>query len=568
MQPKQMKRVLELLLCNLIAGGGTILAAQEMNPTTTQDQQQPVEAQGPYDRTPLYRIEVVQREIPAINYMHRADKTAVAFEGTSLLAQATGEATVKALSGRTAIDASFKGLPAANSFGHEYLTYVLWAITPDGRPVNLGEVLPSGKKGENRISVTTNLQAFGMIVTAEPYFAVTMPSDLVVAQNRVIENKTHGVIEAVNAHYSLLPRGAYAETAGRHTVLHPVTRNERSPLELYEAENAIQIAEAAGADKYAADTMRSAQQNLSNAEGYDKRKHDQKETITFAREAVQSAEDARLITIRKERAEDEAAAQQQKIQAEQQAAEARQAAQDQAAEADKARLQQQQAEQQAEEARLAAQQQAAAAEQARLQQQQAQQQAEEAQQARLKAEQAAQQLAQQEQQERERLRQQLNQVLNTRETARGLIVNMSDVLFAFNKYELKPEAREKLAKISGILLAYPDLKVSVEGYTDSIGSDEYNQKLSEQRADSVKDFLVAQSVPQNNVSAEGLGKNDPVADNSTSSGRAQNRRVELVVTGQAIGIEGENPAQNDRENQPDQQQNMPNGGQGAAPTQP
>lgn len=568
MQHRRMKLTIEFLLGGLMAAGA-ILTAQEMNPTATQnqpqDQQQPTEVQqGTYDHTPLYRVEVVQREIPAINYLHRQGKTTIAFEGTGLLGPAKGEATVKALAGRTAIDASFTGLPPANSFGPEYLTYVLWAITPDGRPVNLGEVLPSGKKGENRISVTTNLQAFGMIVTAEPYFAVTVPSNLVVAQNVVIKKKTHGVIEAVDAHYSLLPRGAYAETAGRHDVLHPVTSSERSPLELFEAENALQIAEAAGADKYAADTMQSAQRDLSAAEKSDKKKSHRDETITYAREAVQAAEDARLITIRKMRAEDEAAAQQQRIQAEQQAAEARQTAEQQAAAAEQARLQQQQAQQQAEEARQAAQQQAAAAEQARLQQQQAEQQAQEAQQAREKAEQAAQQMAQQEQQERERLRQQLNQVLTTRETARGLIVNMSDVLFAFNKYELKPEAREKLAKISGILLAYPDLKVSVEGYTDSIGSDEYNQKLSEERADSVKDFLVAQSVPQNEVSAEGFGKNNPVADNSTSSGRAQNRRVELVVSGQAIGIQGQNGPQN----QPDQQQVQPNGGQGAAPTQP
>jgi outer membrane protein OmpA-like peptidoglycan-associated protein len=142
---------------------------------------------------------------------------------------------------------------------------------------------------------------------------------------------------------------------------------------------------------------------------------------------------------------------------------------------------------------------------------------------------------------RERLRQQLNQVLQTTETARGLIVNMSDVLFDFNKYTLKPEAREKLAKVSGILLAYPGLKLQVEGYTDNIGSDEYNQKLSEERADGVRDYLVAQSVADANVTAEGYGKKDPVADNSTNEGRAQNRRVELVVSGAAIGIQQSEP---------------------------
>jgi outer membrane protein OmpA-like peptidoglycan-associated protein len=390
---------------------------------------------------------------------------------------------------------------------------VLWAITPEGRPINLGEVLPTGSKDKNNITVTTNLQAFGLIVTAEPYYAVTMPSDVVVMQNFAIDDKTQGVIEQVNAHYSLLPRGAYEETAGRHTVLHPITRNERSPLELYEAENAMQIAQAAGADKYAADTMATAKTALTNAQDFDLHNKDRKQTITYAREAVQSAEDARIITIRKIKADDEAAALQERNHAEQSAQEAQAIAQQQAE-------QRQQAD-------------AAAAEaEARAQQAKA---------AQMAAEQSAQQAAQQAQQARERLKQQLNQVLQTTETARGLIVNMSDVLFDFNKYSLKPDAREKLAKVSGILLAYPNLKLQVEGYTDNIGSDEYNQKLSEQRADSVRDYLVSQSVPNGNVTATGYGKNDPIADNSTNAGRAQNRRVELVVSGAAIGIQQSAP---------------------------
>jgi outer membrane protein OmpA-like peptidoglycan-associated protein len=331
-----------------------------------------------------------------------------------------------------------------------------------------------------------------------------------VVQNFPIEDKTQGVLETVNAHYSLLPRGAYAETAGRHAVLHPITRNERSPLELYEAENAVQIAKAAGADHYAADTMATAGTALRNAEDIDSGKgdHDRKQTITYAREAVQAAEDARIITIRKIKAEDEAATKQARIDAEQAAQQAQAVAQ-------------QQAEQRARAEAAAA---------------QAQAQAEQARNAQTAAEQSAQQASQQAARMRERLKEQLNQVLQTRETARGLIVDMPDVLFAFNKYDLKPEAREKLAKVSGILLSYPDLKLQVEGYTDSIGSDEYNQKLSEERADSVRTYLVSQSVQDANVTAMGFGKTHPVADNSTNEGRAQNRRVELVVSGTAIGI--------------------------------
>jgi len=381
-------------------------------------------------------------------------------------------------------------------------------------------VLPSGGKESDHFTVTTNLQAFGLIVTAEPYFSVTMPSDLVVMQNTVLDDKTQGIIEPVVAHYSLLPRGAYAETAGRHTVLHPITRDERSPLELYEALNAVEIAQAAGADKYAADTMTTAKTDLQNAQDLDSHKGDRKQTITYAREAVQSAEDARIITIRKIKAEDEAAEKQARVDAEQSAQQAQAMAQQQAAKRAQADAAAAEAEARAQAARLA--------------QQQAEQSA-------LQAQQSAQSAAQQAAAAREKLRDQLNQVLQTTETARGLIVNMSDVLFDFNKFTLKPEAREKLAKVSGILLAYPGLKLQVEGYTDNIGSDDYNQKLSEQRAGGVRDYLVSQSVPDGNVTAAGFGKTHPVADNSSNSGRAQNRRVELVVSGAAIGIEQSAP---------------------------
>jgi len=483
------------------------IAAQESNPTTRDNQQPPSGNTSKPDTIPVYKIQVVARDIPAINYFHRSGSTKIGFQGTSLLPEAKGTAKVDAAPGRTNISLDLEGLSPANGFGPEYLTYVLWAISPEGRPINLGEVLPSGSKGKSELTVTTNLQAFGLIVTAEPYFAVTMPSDLVVMQN-VVQDRTQGVIEQVNAHYTLLPRGAYAETAGRHAVLHPITRNERSPLELFEAENAVQIATAAGAEHYAADTMNAARTSLKNAQDLDSKKSNRKQTITYAREAVQASEDARIITIRKIKEEDDAA----QLKARQDA--------ELAAEKSKAEAEQQAAQR--------AQAEAAATEaEARAQKARQEQQA---------AEQSAQQAAQQTEQMRERLKQQLNQVLQTTETARGLIVNMSDVLFDFNKYSLKPDAQVKLAKVSGILLAYPNLKLQVEGYTDNIGSDEYNQKLSEERANAVRDFLVTQNVPQGSISSAGYGKSNPIADNSTNSGRAQNRRVEMVVSGAAIGV--------------------------------
>jgi outer membrane protein OmpA-like peptidoglycan-associated protein len=534
-----------------------LLAAQEQNPTATEHW--PQNEQGPQGTTangePIYKITVVARNIPAINYFHHSGSTKIGFEGTSLLPQGKGYAEVNSLNGRTAIRAHFEGLVPPNSFGIEYLTYVLWAITPEGRPSNLGEVLWSHGKAD--ISVTTNLQSFGLILTAEPYFAVTMPSDLVVMQNFVLP-KTSGVLETVDAHYTLLPRGAYAETAGRHTVLHPITRNDRSPLELYEAINALQIAEAAGADKYAVDSMATAKQDLRNAQEMDIHQKEMKQEITYAREAVQIAEDARIMTIRKIRDDEEAAARA-KIVAAQQAAEeqarqsdlaARQAAeQQQAAQTQAARAQQQQQEAEAAAAKARAEQQA--------------------------AEEAAKQAAAQTEQMREKLRDQLNQVLQTQETARGLIVNMSDVLFALNKYELKPDAQIKLAKVSGILLTYPNLKLQVEGYTDSTGSPEYNVKLSQERAAAVQAFLISQGVQPGNITAQGYGEADPVASNATSAGRGENRRVDLVISGQSIGLQQQAPSQSNAQPQPGVApgQPMPQGTpqpmpQGASPAQP
>ena len=495
------------ILCTFTFLGAAF--AQEMNPTSQQPPPQQPQARM-REGVPVYRVEVVGRDIPAINYFHRSGATRIGFQGTSLLPQGKGEAKVQSERGRMTIDVKLEGLVPANSFGQEYLTYVLWAITPDGRPVNLGEVLPQGTK--TSISVTTDLQAYGLIITAEPYFAVTMPSDLVVMQNYVLPDKTQGIIEQITAHATLLPRGAYVQTAGQHTVLNPITRNDRSPLELYEAINAVQIAQANGADKYASDTFQRAQQDLTSAEDMVK-KSDRKEQITYAREAVQAAEDSRIITIRKKQEQDKEQALQAQTDAQQAAAAAQQAANQQALERAQADAQ-------------AAQAQARAAE---------------AQSAQRQAEQSAQQATEQTEQMRERLKDQLNQVLATRETARGLIVNMSDMLFDTGQYTLKPGAREKLAKVSGILLAYPALQLQVEGYTDNVGSEDFNQTLSEKRADAVRDYLTSQGVSMTNISAAGYGMNDPIADNATSQGRAENRRVQLVVSGTSIGVQESAP---------------------------
>ncbi len=256
----------------------------------------------------FYKVKVVQRDLDAINYLHRSGSTSVRFAGTELLPNGKGEATIKSERGLLTIDAEFRNLTPANGFGPEYLTYVLWAISPDGRPANLGEVLPAGTK--NNIEVTTSLQSFALIVTAEPYFSVTTPSDVVVMKNIIVDDKTNGVIEKVNAHATLLPRGIYAGD-GSHAVMNPITRDEKSPLELYEAYNAVRIAQMAGAQKYSADTYGKASLDLKNAADIDaSKKRDTKLEITYAREAVQRAEDSRVDTLRKQAAERQSNAEQ------------------------------------------------------------------------------------------------------------------------------------------------------------------------------------------------------------------------------------------------------------------
>jgi outer membrane protein OmpA-like peptidoglycan-associated protein len=464
---------------------------------------------------PIYRVTVVQRTTKAINYRHRSGSTPVDFRGTALMPDAKGEAVVNSKQGRIEIDARMEHLSPATQYGPEYLTYVLWAVTPEGRPKNLGEVLLDGTK--SKLDVTTDLQTFGLIVTAEPYFAVTQPSDVVVMEN-FVRNDTQGTYEDIDAKYELLQRGQYVLNVEPGEI-RPLPMDRKVPLELYEAQNAVRIARWTGADQYAADTLHKAEEGVRNAEEELSGKIGKKTVAQNSRDAAQNAEDARLITIRK--IQDEATAQA-KAEADQRDAEAR-------AEAERAQRAKAEADQAAAEAQAEAERQsqekAAAVAQAQVSQEQLSQ-------ARLAAERAEQEKAQL----WEQIRQQLNMILETRETARGLIINMSDVLFDSGKYSLKPGAREKLAKVSGIILAHPGLKLEVEGHTDSVGGDEYNQRLSEQRANSVRDYLVAQGLSGETISAVGLGKTAPVTSNETSVGRQQNRRVELVVSGEPIGV--------------------------------
>ncbi len=498
-------------------------APQQMNQNTGQDM-------------PVFRVNVFARTTKAVNYRHRGGSTTVDFRGTDLMPAVGGHAKVDGKAGRLAISAELTHLNPASSFGGQFLTYVLWAITPEGRAVNLGEILPS-EGGRSKIDVTTDLQAFGLIVTAEPYYAVVRPSNKVVAEN-ILRQETKGFEEPIDAKFDVLEGSQYTIDVPAEQL--PATQAERNvPLDLLEARNAVAIAKAAGAQQYAPDSLAKAEDMLQRAEDYQQRKQGRTPIGTAARGAAQMAEDARVITLRRK--------EQERLDAERRAHEEAQAKAEADAEAARRNAEQSQA-QADEDARRRAQ---AEAENAEAQQRQAaalaaQQQAqadadaahratEDAQRQTAAAEQARQQAEQQQEEMRARLLAQLNQVLQTKDTARGLIVSMPDVLFDFNKYTLKPDARERLARISGIVLAYPDLHLNIEGYTDSIGSDEYNQTLSEKRAATVRDYLVHSGVSINNVGAEGFGKANPVADNNRATGRKLNRRVDMVVSGDVIG---------------------------------
>ncbi len=493
-------------------------------PGNQADQQSQQNANAPDTQRPIFRVSVYARNARAVNYRNRGGSTTVDFKGTSLMPEITGKAKVDGKAGRLAIGVELNHMEPPLKFGGQYLTYVLWAITPEGRAVNLGEVLP-GENGKSRLNVTTDLQAFGLIVTAEPYFSVTHPSDEVVAEN-VILQQTKGFEEVIDAKFDVLEGKEYTIDVPADQLPSAQARPE-VPLDLLEARNAVAIAHAAKAQQYAGDSIAKAEDMLQRAEDYYQRKQGRTPIGTAARGATQMAEDARVLSLRRQEQEREEAARRA-------SAEARAKAE---ADAEAARQQQQEAQVRSEEdaRRRAEAEQAQAAAQA--QQQQAQAAAAEADRQRAEAERQTQEAIQQKEAMRARLLAQLNQVLETRDTARGLIVSMPDVLFDFNKYTLKPEARERLAKISGIVLAYPDLKLEIEGHTDSIGSDEYNQTLSDKRAEAVRGYLISSGVVPDHVTATGLGKANPVADNSTAAGRKLNRRVEMIVSGDVIGSE-------------------------------
>jgi outer membrane protein OmpA-like peptidoglycan-associated protein len=463
--------------------------------------------------------DVISKSIKAVGYQVGGGSTRVVFVGTTAAPQASGEAKVDAKTGGTNIELKVTAMPQPTTLGAEFLTYVLWTITPDGNTTNIAEI-PIDKQGNGKLSATAQSQTFALIVTAEPYFAVELPSELVVLENDTKKN-TKGKIYPDND-YKLMKRSQYAKM-GNPLALTPDLK--KVPLDMYEARNAVDIAKSQKAEQYAPEVFAKAQSSLQQAENSLTSQASKAQIITNARQTIQFAEDARALSSERQEAE--------RIQQEKDAAAAAAAAKAKAeadaAAATEAKRQAEltaakEAQMRAESEARAAQQKAAADAGAAVLQAKEQAAREEA--ARAQAATAA---------LRAQLLQQLNEVLQTTDTPRGLVVNMADVLFESGKYALSQDAQLKLAKLSGIIQAHPGLNLAIEGYTDTTGTPDFNLKLSQQRSDAVQQFLISQGMAANTITSTGLGQADPVADNSTAAGRKLNRRVEIIVSGEVIG---------------------------------
>ena len=488
-----------------------------------------IEAQN----TAVPATSLTNRSITAIGYRVGGGSTTIEMKPTGLIAQVNGQAKVEAKAAITTVETSIQNLTPPTSLGVEFLTYVLWAVSPEGRAINLGEVL-FDNSGDGKLKATTQLQTFSLFVTAEPYAAVRQPSEMLILEN-ALRKGTKGKVFVVN-NYPLMKRSQY-QKMGNPLALSMDLKNV--PLQMYEARNAVDIAQSRGAAKYAPDVFAKAEASLKLAENALARKANKKEIISLARQAAQSSEDARALTAERQEnerivAERAAAAAAAKAQAEEkaatQAAEAKKRADQEAsrqAELAAAKEAQLKAEAAANESRMRAEAEianakaTAEADSLRAKEEAAKADAE-------RARQAAADL-------RSQLLEQFNRILETRDTPRGLVITMADVLFDTGRYEIRPGTREQLAKLCGILLAHPGLNLEVEGYTDSTGGDDFNQRLSEKRASTVGEYLVGQGLPSDSVTSKGFGKETPVASNDTSSGRQKNRRVELVVSGEVIG---------------------------------
>jgi outer membrane protein OmpA-like peptidoglycan-associated protein len=471
---------------------------------------------------------VTRRDTVAIRYSEGQNST-IELVGTRLAPTLIGKAEVKRQQGRTRIKLEMKDFANPQALGPFYTTYVLWAISPEGRADSLAE-MPF--KRDSNIEVTTALQTFALIITAEPYSAVKLPSPVIVAENQM-RSGTKGVPETSKIQY----RGDAGTFYAVSTDEPSMAADYNTPLVVLGAHRAVAIAKRAGARKYDEEDFHQAEVKLAVLDQTwpENRKAEEK-LGGQARDIMQLAEHAREVSVERdnqsrlsaERQEARSTIAQSKSEAEQARSDANQA-QSQAAEAQSQAAQAQdeaaRAKHETEIARQRVQDAQTEADKAKANEELARAQAE---QSRIDADQARSEKEAAEQQ----LYISLSAILETKREARGLVVSLSDVLFDFNKATLKPGARERLAKLAGVLIAYPGpYRMEIDGFTDSVGTDEYNLKLSQDRADTVQSYLVEAGVHTDRISqVKGMGKMTPVATNDTAEGRQMNRRVEIVIS--------------------------------------
>jgi outer membrane protein OmpA-like peptidoglycan-associated protein len=463
------------------------------------------------DTVPIYHVTVVDRTVSAVNYKYKGGPTLIDFKGTVLLPKAKGEATVESKTGRTEIDAKFEHVDASQRFGPEYLTYVLWAITPDGHAINLGEVVANGSD-KGRLRVTTELQAFGMIVTAEPYSSVRLPSDVVVLENAVRPD-TEGNTEPIHARIELLPRGTYTfNVPGQDAKLTQGEKVSMSKYEqivgIYQAQNAIQIAESQGAGQYAAELITKARQQLANARQLEARHAGRSEVVTAAREAAQTAEDARIMTLNRKQATETKQA-------------VDQAARDkQLREEAEARAQQAEAQSRADRQALQNERPQPATSVAPPPPPPPPPPAPVQPQAYIEPHPDRNRTAMA---ERQNLLQELNKTgIEVLDTPRGVVVMLPDADFDGTRLSVP------VAGVAQVLNRTPGAAVEVDGYADASG--EASETVANARAQRVRDSLVESGLNAAVVTARNMGSGHPLGPD-----RDQNRRVEIVISGAAIG---------------------------------
>ncbi len=434
--------------------------------------------------------EDIASQLQAFSY-REGPESKLLFRGTAIALAADGKGEVEFQDGRARVEVSVRKMPGPWQLG-PYTTYVLWAVSADGRAFNLGSIDLSGDRG--KLKASTALSQFALIISAEPHFAVTAPGKAVVMVNlaRYIKGETIMIS-------GLSERMDYANLDKL-----PVDLRGREPLDLVQARYAVNIAQAAGAAEYAPAAFSKASELLAAAESAQasKKYRDRKPVPRLSREAVQAAEDARRSAVEASAIAEADARKNAAARA------AREAAEEKARQA--AELASEEARRRAEQAKLVA--------------------AEAARQAAARA--ASGEIAK----ARADFTARLNRALPTRETDRGVVAEISGVQFAIDAATLNSEAREALARFSGIVGTYPELRFLIEGHTDITGSYARNMTLSMERAISVRDYLVGQGVANSSIEVAGLGPDRPVADNETTEGRARNRRVEIVLTGGPVGF--------------------------------